>query len=309
MENEPLIRWPQPILELLSFVTTFLAIGAFGFRAIVMPRAVGAHPAGEERAALDRAASRAAVLGLSGAVVTLILLLWRLPQFAARSHVATSWLATHDPQTIVQLALALAAVAGFALALGRGWFGWTLSGVGVVAGALRPAFFGQWPRLVNPVHELAGGMWIGTLFVLVTAGLSAVLRSELASDRRGAVAASLVNAFSPLALSSAFVLAVFGVITAWRHLHRLEALWTTPYGYALIAKLGLVLGVVALGAWNWRRQRPRLGGEDAALSLRGSARAELAVAALVLVITSVLVSLPSPRESSGSKGPAAAGMR
>jgi len=232
-----------------------------------------------------------------------------LPQFAARRHVAAPWLATHDPPTIVQLALALAAVAGFALALRRGWFGWTLSGVGVVAGALRPAFFGQWPRLVNPVHELAGGMWIGTLFVLMTAGLSAVLRSELTSDRRGAVAARLVNAFSPLALSSTFVLAVFGVITAWRHLHRLEALWTTPYGYALITKLGLVLVVLALGAWNWRRQRPRLGGEDAARSLRQSARAELAVAALVLVITSVLVSLPEPREASRSGRPAAAGRR
>jgi len=104
-----------------------------------------------------------------------------------------------------------------------------------------------------------------------------------------------VNQFSPLALGSAAVLATFGVITAWRHLKRLDALWTTPYGYALIAKLCVVAGVVALGAWNWRRQKPRLGTEGGAIALKRSARAELALAGVVLVLTAVLVSLPSPR--------------
>jgi hypothetical protein len=53
--------------------------------------------------------------------------------------------------------------------------------------------------------------------------------------------------------------------------------------------------VVAFGAWNWRRQRPRLGDEAGALALRGTARTELTLAAVVLVVTSILVSLPSPR--------------
>jgi hypothetical protein len=43
----------------------------------------------------------------------------------------------------------------------------------------------------------------------------------------GALAAEMVNAFSPLALASAAVLAVFGAITAWTHLKVLAALWTT----------------------------------------------------------------------------------
>jgi len=66
-------------------------------------------------------------------------------------------------------------------------------------------------------------------------------------------------------------------------------------GYTLIAKLWVVALVFALGAWNWRRQRPTLGSEAAAASIRRSATAELTVAAIVLVITAVLVSLPSPR--------------
>ena len=75
----------------------------------------------------------------------------------------------------------------------------------------------------------------------------------------------------------------------------LRALWTTPYGVTLIVKLCAVALVLALGAWNWRRQRPRMGSEAAAWSLRRSARMELAAAALVLAITAILVSLPSPR--------------
>ena len=87
---------------------------------------------------------------------------------------------------------------------------------------------------------------------------------------------------------------LFGVITAWRHLKYLSALWTTPYGYALLLKLALVAAVFSFGAWNWRRQRPRLGSESAATALRRSAWSELAAAGLVLLATAVLVSLPTP---------------
>ncbi len=85
----------------------------------------------------------------------------------------------------------------------------------------------------------------------------------------------MVHSFSPVALTSFAVLATSGIITAWRHLERLDALWTTSYGYALIAKLCVVAVVMAV--------------------LRRSATAELIAATIVLVITSVLVSLPSPR--------------
>src|SRR5262249_44725598 len=148
---------------------------------------------------------------------------------------------------------------------------------------VRALFLGQLERIVNPVHELAAGLWIGTLFVLIAVGVAPVLRAPFASERRGALAAGMVNRFSPLALTSATLLAAFGLITAWRHLKKLDALWTTPYGDTLIAKLCVVAGVVGLGAWNWRRQKPRVGSEAGAVTLRRSATAELALATLVLV--------------------------
>ena len=100
---------------------------------------------------------------------------------------------------------------------------------------------------------------------------------------------------SPVALVMGVCVVLFGLITAWRHLHVLSNLWTTPYGYALIVKLCIVGFVFGLGAWNWRRQRPMLGSEPAAAAIRRSATAELTVAGVVLVITALLVSLPAPR--------------
>jgi putative copper export protein len=55
-----------------------------------------------------------------------------------------------------------------------------------------------------------------------------------------------------------------------------------------------VLAVVSLGAWNWRRVKPRMGSEEGAKALARSARMEVTVAALVLVVTAVLISLPDP---------------
>jgi len=295
---ESLIEWPQPILELIGFIAAFFAAGGVGFRyAALRPLRRSAAPG--ERSLADGMATRAAMLGLVGTLTRVTLFAIGLPGNAARRHVTPAVFITGNPTIALQLGLWLLTIAGFALAPRRGSIGWTLAALGVIAGALTPGFFGQWARMVNPLHVLAGGLWIGTLFMLLTLGIPAALRGGSDGARRGARVAEMVNGFSPLALGSAGALAVFGVITAWRHLHTLAALWTTPYGDALIAKLCVVMGVAGLGAWNWRRAKPRLGSESAAHELKRSARLELMVAAVVLLITAILVSLPSPRPPGG----------
>jgi copper transport protein len=297
MQNfSSLIQWPDPAFELLGFVASFLVVGAVGFRLRVIGRVVGtAGTNAEDQRVLHAAAQRAAVLGLLGAIVSAALFAKRLPEMAARQHVTVGHLLTSNVQAELQAALVLAALIGLMLACGRVGLGWWLAALGSIVGPLSGAFFGQWSRLVVPIHRLAAGLWIGTLFMLVSAGLVTVLRSTLPSERRGAMVANLVNAFSPLALVSAGVLATFGVVTAWQHLHVLSALWTTPYGITLILKLLMVGVVLGLGAFNWRKQKPLLGSEAGAIRLRGSATTELAAAGLVLVITAILVSLPSPK--------------
>jgi hypothetical protein len=64
---------------------------------------------------------------------------------------------------------------------------------------------------------------------------------------------------------------------------------------SLHAKLVVVLGVLLLGAWNGRRVGPSLGSEGGALTIRRTATTELVFAGAVLLLTAVLVSIPSPK--------------
>lgn len=294
MQGEPLLQWPEPALQLFGFIGQFLAAGAIGFRYFALRHV----RADADSAIYDPAARRAAIMGAVGVLVSLGLMFMQLPALATRRHTTVGALVTGDAMTGMQLGFLLVALLGFALASARVQAGWAFAVAGVVAGSLRAVFVGKWMSLINPVHVLAAGLWIGTLFVLVLAGLVPVMTRADLRERRGAIAADLVNGFSPLALSMGGVVVLFGAITAWRHLHVLSALWTTPYGYALIAKLCFVAMVFALGAWNWRRQRPTLGSDTAAASIRRSSSAELSVAGIVLLITAILVSLPSPKDPS-----------
>lgn len=248
-------------------------------------------------------ARRAALIGLIGVVVAIALMWYQLPGLAARRHVTVGQLLANAAAVQLQAGFLVLAVIGFALALRGTNAGWPLATVGFLAALLRNGLLGQWKELANPIHVLSAGLWIGTLFVMLAAGISVVLRNELARDQRGAIVSDMVYSFSPLALTAAAVLVVFGVIIAWEHLHVLSNLWSTPYGIALIVKLCFVAAVFALGAWNWRRQKPTLGTEPAALALRRSATSEVVVAALVLAATAVLLSIPAPRVK---KPPAAA---
>lgn len=311
MESEPLITWSEPVKEFISFIALFISVGAVGFRysslrgrltGALASTGTGGVPGTSDASFHALAARRAAALGLAGMIIRLALVLFDLPEMAARKHLAVSAFATSDFMAATQLALIVLAVIGFFLAWRGTPFGWLLAAICVVAIPFRGALIGQWSRLVNPLHVLAGGLWIGTLFVLFTAGLTLLLRQDTARDRRGALAADMVNDFSPLALVSSGFVALFGVITAWNHLKPLSSLWTTPYGYALIAKLVVVAFVVGLGFFNWQRQRPTLGTDAAATSIARSSRAELTAATIVLVITAILVSLPSPRRPPAPRG-------
>jgi putative copper resistance protein D len=276
------------VTELAGFVASFLSIGAIGFRYAIRRR--------HDDEIVWHGARRAALLGLIGSLVTLGMFLFlSLPQAAARKHTTVLHAITGNQQTLLQAGGWIAAIVFFALAAANVRASWPFAAVGVIVGSLAPLFVGQFLRAVNPIHRFAAGMWIGTLFVLVVAGLNTVLRETGDKIERGRIAADLIDTFSPLALGSFGLLAASGVVTAWRHLKHLNALWTTSYGYALIAKLCVVAVVIALGAFNWRRQRPLLGSESAAAVLRRSATWELAAAGVVLLITAVLVSLPSPR--------------
>jgi putative copper export protein len=280
-------------LEWLGFLGAFASIGAIGFRYGVL---LGADRLGDPvPSVITRPAARlAAVIGLGGALLAATMFVHGEAEHAAE-HGQTLMQALGAPHGFVPLILILLAALAFAIASIGTQAAWPIAAIGTLAFALRNLSSGKWQSMINPLHIVAGSLWIGTLAILVIAGVSAALGSTLPTEQRAPVVSRWVNAFSPLALGSAALLGVTGVITAVRHLKYVSALWTTTYGFALDAKLCAVASVVALGWWNWRRIRPICHTEPGARLLQRSARAELAMATVVLLITGILVSVPSPK--------------
>ncbi|HET7584131.1 MAG TPA: CopD family protein [Gemmatimonadaceae bacterium] len=303
---EPLFAWRDVILEYVGFLGTFAMFGAAGFWAAVARPFLRREGAG---GAMHRAAPTAARIGLAGTLVLLVRTVVAIAMRAAErgTPLMTALFGANAVTTVGLVLLAIILVLYALLTGGKRRWAWPLATVAVLAFALRNVLRLQWTAMVNPVHVLAAGSWLGTLGVFVAAVLPLARRGMLSPRGSGPSVSTLLARFSNLAIASALVLVASGVTTAWRHLHRLDALWTTPYGYTLLAKLTLVAVVIILGAHNWRRVGPRVTQDEQANELRKTARAELAAALGVLALTALLVSIPSPRAERPPAAPTTAG--
>ena len=291
-------------LEYIGFLSFFGVYGALGFHFQVLKRLRTEGSVNAAGSFVDRADRRAAAIGFIGSLLMVVTLLTGILNRAEEKNIRVlDAIVSGGPRQFFNIACIGLFFICFALAAQRMRVAWIIAGLVGVAYALRNITTGRWFSMVNPLHEVAASLWLGTLSVLAIAGLTAVFRNSVSPDERGRIVAEMVSRFSPLALSAAGLLGITGVTTAWRHLKHWNSLWTTPYGFALDIKLCVVAIVVALGAWNWRRMSPRLGDEAGAVAITRSASGELSFAAIVLAITSLLVSLPSP----GPSGPPGSG--
>lgn len=151
-------------------------------------------------------------------------------------------------------------------------------------------------RLVHATHLLGGGLWIGTLTVLALT----VIPSLWVHDARRALAL-IIARFSRSARAGALLLVASGVVATWRYTGRLLDLPDAAWGRLLLIKLVILLGVMALGWYNWRVVTPRLEQEEraAAARLRRSVVIELALAIAIVAVTALLVSQPLPIDLTG----------
>jgi copper transport protein len=287
---EPGFTWAHAALELIGFLGSFGLYGAAGFGNVALP---GTAP-------LPVVIRRATSVGIVGVLVSLVALLINVAQTATVKHLTLGAAALSGGGALWQrVVLLLVALVGLVLARRGGAslarVGWGLAGLASICLALRGILAGRLTAVVNPLHVLAGGLWIGTLFVLAFAVLPLTVRRWWPEGRHAAAVAVMVRRFSTLALASSAVLVLTGVTTAWIHLKHLSALWTTAYGLVLCTKLLVVIAVASVGAFNWRAQSPRLGDDVATDSLVRTSRTELALALVVLLLTAILVSLPAPK--------------
>jgi copper transport protein len=151
-----------------------------------------------------------------------------------------------------------------------------------------------WLALGSAVlHLCAMSVWLGGLLLLTLVVLPRL--------RSGRAPVGYLAPWSRIAFCCVATLVVTGEYQAWRQVQPVPSLWSTRYGVVLLIKLALVVGMLA-AAWRAQRQIAGHGGRGRAGRLRLVSRSvvlEAAIAAGVLVATTVLVSEPPARADYG----------
>lgn len=139
------------------------------------------------------------------------------------------------------------------------------------------------------VHASMAAWWVGSLWLLRAACESHFPDSEalIALVRRFSVAASLIIG----------ILVITGLVLIMALLS-FETLRFSAYEKTLLIKIGIVVVVLSVAAYNKFRLTPRLnvGAKEAAKSLRQMIHIELGLIAVVLAVTAVLTTYTSPPE-------------
>lgn len=153
----------------------------------------------------------------------------------------------------------------------------------------------------DTLHAWATAAWIGGLVGLAT--VLPVVLAGVGEASRIPVAAAVVVRFSAVAIAAVAVLVVTGVYRALAELDSPSDLLDTAYGVALLVKLVLFALLLVSGAYNRLVLHPRLeraalglrsGDGGARVALRRSVLAELALAAGVMAMVGVMVSVVPP---------------
>jgi copper transport protein len=207
------------------------------------------------------------------------------------------------------LALALAVVL-WTMARNGGRGGRALAGLGLALGlgmivtpvaSGHASISGPLSFVADYAHVAAAAAWTGGLAVLV-------LGLWLARGERWSLAGRAVPRFSNVAVGAVAALLVAGTVNgviqvkapgSWSVPSAWRGLWDSTYGLLLLAKIALVVPLLALGAFNNRRSVPRLrAGVASVVEQRRFLRAaggELAIMVAIVGVTAFLVNAPPAR--------------
>jgi copper transport protein len=291
----------------LEFVALLTVLGVLGFRHGVLP------PLAARGVPTADAADRARRLGQNVLVLYAIAAVVRLYTESVALHGAEEALGAG-----VVIPLLTATVWGLGWILGVfgamlvlvGWLaskrsvaiGTPLALTGALGMVLSPALSGHAAAsrhfvlsvTLDMLHVVAAGVWLGGLLMVLVAGVPAMRR--LTNGNQDAAVSALVNSFHPLALFCAPIVVIAGSGMSWIRLGGFGAVWSTEYGRTLLLKIALVVLVAAMGTYNSLRGRRRLGSPEGTHRFRATGAIEIAVAALVVVVTTFLVATPVPTD-------------
>jgi putative copper resistance protein D len=138
--------------------------------------------------------------------------------------------------------------------------------------------------VLDALHQLAAGVWVGGLLHLTVVASSRV---------EAGWSASLLKRFSAIAFASVALLVLAGVGLTVAYVDGAGALLGTSYGSMILTKVAVLAGVVLLGAVNFFVVRRLPEGSGVSLPrLRRFVEVEFGLGATVLFIAASLTSLP-----------------
>jgi len=176
--------------------------------------------------------------------------------------------------------------------------GWGIALVSALGLTLSPALMGHAVAserllvvsvLADWLHVTMAGAWVGALSMLML-----VARTPAAAGAGvNAPTSRLIELFHPVALAGSSVLVLTGAVSLLLRVDHLGDLLHSAYGAIFGLKLGLTLVVAAFGLHHSRRG-VALAGAGGSRALLRSLSTEVALAALVIATTAVLVGTSPP---------------
>ena len=148
------------------------------------------------------------------------------------------------------------------------------------------------------IHLVAASAWIGGLLLLALVVPSLLRQSDGPTTSTELI--DVLKRFSPLAFVSAGTLVVTGIFASYMQV-TIPAATNTPYGWALVAKIVLLiplLGIAAVNSYMISRRVLQSGG----FHFRRLIRGEAIVAVLLLTAVGWLIGLEPARQFAGRNG-------
>ncbi|MEZ4661359.1 MAG: CopD family protein [Caldilineaceae bacterium] len=221
------------------------------------------------------------LLAREATAVMLLLVAWFIPATSTLDGKnLASWRLGASISTFIQCALGLAILATFS------------------AGSHAAAVAGRnWAMLGDLIHFAAAAVWMGGLLLLAI--LLWQMRNSLGREDAQALRQT-VQRFSTMAMLAVFVLICSGVFSSAVQLPTLDLLWSSAYGWLLLAKVALVLLALGAAFLNHRLVRGPNADQWAPKNYATFLRqvwSESAIGLVVMMVAAILVQTPAPQSA------------
>lgn len=198
------------------------------------------------------------------------------------------------------------AVAGMLFAFASALSSHPAAAQGPAVGGVPLAALSDW------LHIVAGAGWVGGIFFFIFILFSALRAQPVATAGQHGILSSVVPRFSRLAIACTAAVGVTGLLNLGVQTTDIPAIVGSEYGQIVLAKAGLFVILIGLGAANLLRLSPKLAAEpltgrpgrqatgspspapQAASYLRRNIKVELVVMLVVLLGAGLLSLVPPP---------------